>query len=754
VVDVLQRAQDLWQREYTINATVRVGSCGNPDTDLLNKLRNKNQYSIVQSVDCCDPVDLTTLLMNDQYDLIHYAGHGVCDLATGQNGWLFGPDYVLSAKDIFRVRQVPRLVFANACFSSLTKDHSEQRRYMATMAQAFFLRGIPNYIGAGWQVDDDCAEECARWFYACLMGLRGPDEGISASQSETTIGRALRTARDMTLKRKPGSSSWGAYQHYGRVGDRLTAAASKKAIAAAAAAPAPTSTGTTLVDITAAAVVQVSQSPPVSPEAVEKGQAMGESTTATLEPDDPKRIVVNGINFRTGNYAFAPRSIDEIAKQVRLRPGDRKFDATHGADRARSFALPAGISEKIEKAGWAIVFAAGTPASVRDALKPLTEHRRKQAGKLLKELEYNGEQLRDWLAKQGVSPGGMKPAKLPYYLLLVGSPEQIPFEFQYLLGVEYAVGRLWFEDAGDYARYASSIIAYESGTSVPNAKQISYWGTRHSGDRATKLSASFLVEPLANGIPSDDGPVNADVGYSQTIFLGKEATKANLVKTLHAAKSPALLFTASHGMVFDLGDEQQGASQGALLCQDWPGFGEMKVEHFLSAKDVTDDANVNGMVAFLFACYGAGTPDKDQFVSDLSEARTAPPPAAKPFIAALPQRLLAHPKGGALAVIGHIDRAWSYSMQAPNISDPQIGTFRNSLVSILSGTPVGHAMSERFGARYGELSTLLLNLISPTATGRPPSDDELVNAWIERNDSQNYVLLGDPAVRIRHELLA
>jgi len=92
-------------------------------------------------------------------------------------------------------------------------------------------------------------------------------------------------------------------------------------------------------------------------------------------------------------------------------------------------------------------------------------------------------------------------------------------------------------------------------------------------------------------------------------------------------------------------------------------------------------------------------------------------------------------------------------MQAINVSDPQIETFRSSLASILTGTPVGHAMNERFGARYGELSTLLLNLISPTATGRPPSDDELVNAWIERNDSQKYVLLGDPGVRIRLEIL-
>jgi hypothetical protein len=32
-------------------------------------------------------------------------------------------------------------------------------------------------------------------------------------------------------------------------------------------------------------------------------------------------------------------------------------------------------------------------------------------------------------------------------------------------------------------------------------------------------------------------------------------------------------------------------------------------------------------------------------------------------------------------------------------------------------------------------------------------DRALVNAWIERNDAQNYVLLGDPAVRVRNDIL-
>ncbi len=215
-----------------------------------------------------------------------------------------------------------------------------------------------------------------------------------------------------------------------------------------------------------------------------------------------------------------------------------------------------------------------------------------------------------------------------------------------------------------------------------------------------------------------------------------------------------MLFTASHGMALRSGQAAQAATQGALLCQDWPGFGSVRAEHFLAATDIADDANVNGVVALLFACFGAGTPDADQFLMDLSQAGKAPPLAPQPFVAALPRRLLAHPNGSALAVIGHIDRAWGFSIQSPKVSDPQIGTFRNSIGSILTGERVGHAICGQFGARFSALSVLLLSATSPTAANASrPSDRELVTRWLERNDAQNYVLLGDPAVRIRNDLL-
>jgi hypothetical protein len=744
VVEVLQQAQDAWGDQYQVEATVRIGSKDDPANQRAQQiLQELRKNSIVKSAELCDPLQLAMLLVNDQYDLVHYAGHGVCNSKSGQTGWVFAADCVLSAKDIFSIRQVPRLVFANACFSSVAIDRNEERKHMAGLAQAFFGRGIPNYIGAGWKVDDLCAVECARWFYASLMGLNGPraGDGIAPSWSEATIGKALKKAREMAQKLNPSSSSWGAYQHYGHVSDRLVSIAD--AADASATSGTAASTVASLRDIQSA----------TTSSGVTQMALNGDNATARPGADDPNFIFVNGIDFNTGDYAFKPRTIADIAASVSGRPGLERFGKTRG-DAPKAFALPS--SEKLEDIGWGIVFPADISAPIKEALSPLIEFRRNRAGARLKVLDYNpGEQLRDWYTRHAIAPANPSFSKVPYYLLLVGQPDQIPFEFQYLLGIEYGVGRLAFDSVDDYKRYVSSTIDYEEAGSVPNAKKISFWGTRHPGDGATKLSSTFLLDPLINGIPDDDPePVSQLAKYDQELFLAKNATKTNLLATLHAPKPPAVLFTASHGMAFDAGQAEQLSSQGALLCQDWPGFGSVKAEHFLAASDIADDANVKGMVAFLFACFGAGTPDKDQFLMDLSQADTAPPLAAKPFIAALPRRLLAHPKGAALAAIGHIDRAWGFSMQSPGVTTPQIAPFRNSIGSILLGTAVGRALCGQFGPRFAELSALLLSATSPMAPAAMKLQDRaLVNAWIERNDAQNYVLLGDPAVRIRNDIL-
>src|SRR5439155_9749072 len=102
-----------------------------------------------------------------------------------------------------------------------------------------------------------------------------------------------------------------------------------------------------------------------------------------------------------------------------------------------------------------------------------------------------------------------------------------------------------------------------------------------------------------------------------------------------------------------------------------------------------------------------------------------------------PQRLLSHPQGSALAVLGHVDRAWGYSIQ-PSDLGPQIQPFRSALGRILAGDPVGLATQD-FSEKYAMLSAALLSALAPSEAAEAPGELQLVVDWIERNDAQSYV---------------
>lgn len=162
----------------------------------------------------CDPVEILALMISDDFDVIHYAGHGDYDPAAPQNaGWVFGRNRIITATDIFRARRVPHLIFANACFSGALHAgeafaSADLSRATATIAQAFFERGVRNYIGAGWPVADDAAAQLAADFYAGLI-------------RRESIGLALLNAR-RRLFDAGGDSTWGAYQHYGNPTDLVS----------------------------------------------------------------------------------------------------------------------------------------------------------------------------------------------------------------------------------------------------------------------------------------------------------------------------------------------------------------------------------------------------------------------------------------------------------------------------------------------------------------------------------------------------
>jgi pimeloyl-ACP methyl ester carboxylesterase len=165
----------------------------------------------------CDPVEILALLLSGDFDIVHYAGHGDVNTENPeQSGWIFGRNWTLTATEIFRARRVPRLVFANACFSAVTTrgvalGAEEMSRSLAGIAQAFFERGVENYVGSGWPVDDVQATRLATTFYARLL------QGAS-------IGESLQEGRQAI---EEYGSTWGAYQHYGSADDIVVASADR-----------------------------------------------------------------------------------------------------------------------------------------------------------------------------------------------------------------------------------------------------------------------------------------------------------------------------------------------------------------------------------------------------------------------------------------------------------------------------------------------------------------------------------------------
>jgi hypothetical protein len=475
-------------------------------------------------------------------------------------------------------------------------------------------------------------------------------------------------------------------------------------------------------------------------------------------------LVFNGVNGFTGTYVTPPLPPDDLARIVRRQRIDTDLLTAFNNLNFRMrdhYGLGEGVDpDDLASAGWGIIFPQDHDLAVFDALRRLLDRRQAGAGKKVahRYRELTGpkgyrpdESKRAFLKRNGAAAGqAADPENVPYYLLIVASPEQIPYEFQYQLDIEYAVGRIWFEtEAGrpDYeafARYADSVLAAEDSPAEHPLRAV-FFAAQNKDDRSTNLSAEQLAGPLAAKL-KDRLP-----GWNCHSVLAQEATKVRLAHLLGGDETPAFLFTATHGMGFPHGDALQAPHQGALLCQDWPGpvdwQGPICPDHYFSADDLGADARPYGLIAFHFACYGAGTPAHDDFshVPALREYSCAAP---RPLVARLPQRLLAHPRGGALAVVGHVDRAWSCSFYEQERLGRQLTTFASTLERLLKGHRLGYSL-EYFNQYHASVGAELGDLLQKMQKyDFNPGASELSDLWTTTNDARNFVVVGDPAVRL------
>jgi hypothetical protein len=260
-----------------------------------------------------------------------------------------------------------------------------------------------------------------------------------------------------------------------------------------------------------------------------------------------------------------------------------------------------------------------------------------------------------------------------------------------------------------------------------------------NGDLATNLLCNDV------GLPFAQKPLGLKQGFELTSFLASGATKDNLAgiftgKTMKSGQPPALLFTGSHGLQVAPDSPDLRERQGALVCQGWQPSKPVGTDVSFSGADLPADAALNGMIHVMFACFGAGCPATDNYPENPSQPKAL---ASAPLFSRLPQKLLTK---GALAVIGHVDRAWSYAFES-GTGIPQNQLLRSTIESIMLGLPVGLAL-DFVNGQWGTLAAQLGLLLGNTQVNAP-LPVTLTNLAIARDDVRNYTLLGDPAVHLR-----
>lgn len=152
-----------------------------------------------------------------EFDVIHYAGHAFFDATVhGQSGLLCADHEVLSGRDLGAVRNLPSLMFFNACEAARIRKapvrsrsgealvratrNAEQVERGLSFAEALLRGGVANFLGTYWPVQDKAAAAFGPEFYRLLMSGAALNDALSA-------GRAAAKAAK--------SNDWADYVFYG-----------------------------------------------------------------------------------------------------------------------------------------------------------------------------------------------------------------------------------------------------------------------------------------------------------------------------------------------------------------------------------------------------------------------------------------------------------------------------------------------------------------------------------------------------------
>jgi hypothetical protein len=333
----------------------------------------------------------------------------------------------------------------------------------------------------------------------------------------------------------------------------------------------------------------------------------------------------------------------------------------------------------------------------------------------------------------GNSPSGVDVGCLPKYLLIWGTPEEVPWEIQYNQHGARFVGRLSLKEP-ELNNYVNALMNDWSGSECDTNSPV-VWAVNYGSPDITELMANVIAKRVYDDLAAD-----AQIG-PKAVWMSENATGQRLINCL-AKSTPALIVTTSHGKTALGPGSDLAAELGTPVDQD---------HRVLDTKKLLREWSPNGAIWYAHACCSAGSM-KDSLFLDLVEPTSLISQVLRAVsglgsqVAPLPIQLLGHRKP-ARAFIGHVEPTFNWTLQHPSTGQIFTQGVRDALYQrLLRPSPVGYAMH-----RVHEHLSAVRATYDSTAghfDGNEAARADLLYHNLVAQDLRTMVLLGDPTVTL------
>ena len=375
-------------------------------------------------------------------------------------------------------------------------------------------------------------------------------------------------------------------------------------------------------------------------------------------------------------------------------------------------------------------------AEILEALTPLIDHRH---GRVVETPSFEDVGFfQNWLSEIFAA------RQLPPYLLICDDFANISLEIQFVFNALAVTGRLYFDHPDDYAAYAEKVLRVER-RRLPNGKRCVLASPQD--DTVTFVDCENLVKPALDS--------HAGKSLDLEPLLGAQFDEG----ALHAAaRECRFLGLYSHGLGLEPDQlEQRPDLAGAfVLVHD-----SMADEGLLTADELIRDPFVPGGIFFSPACLAGGLQGNSDYASWIDPGNLTRFCGTEARLSSVADAVLRNPDGP-VAFLAHFDISMASNAPMTNsmFEDRNLQTMLHEqfFKHLNQGACLGRATKPfrwAAGSYYSRSIETFSQLtgtlpIDPESAARPVADivRSMCRDHVTATDYRNFVILGDPAVRL------